>query len=171
MEIDNILKKGILIKKGAEAEIFKGNYLNFDVIIKHRIPKPYRHEIIDQKIRIQRISSEAKVLITARRAFVKVPYLYGIDFENYSLIIQNISGFTLADYLTSLNQVEQSLPILENVGIETARLHQAGIVHGDLSPFNVLLHAQQVFLIDFGLSEFAVSYEKRATDFYTFDQT
>ncbi|MFX1534397.1 MAG: KEOPS complex kinase/ATPase Bud32 [Promethearchaeota archaeon] len=171
MEVNDILKKGLLVKKGAEAEIFKGNYLDFDVVIKHRIPKPYRHEVIDQKIRTQRISSEAKVLMSARRAFVNVPYLFGIDFENYSLIIQNIKGESLADYLTSLDKPERSLLILEKVGIETARLHLAGIVHGDLSPFNILLHAQQVFLIDFGLSEFAVSYEKRATDFYTFAQT
>lgn len=171
MEIKNILKKGLLIKKGAEAKIFEGKYLDLDVIIKQRVSKPYRHEIIDRKIRTQRISSEAKVLISSKRAFVNVPYLFGIDYENYSLIIQNIKGKSLAKYLTSLNQLNQSLPILESVGVETARLHLAGIVHGDLSPFNVLLYAQQVFLIDFGLSEFAVSHEKRATDLHTFAQT
>ncbi|MFX0092806.1 MAG: KEOPS complex kinase/ATPase Bud32 [Candidatus Hodarchaeota archaeon] len=171
MEIENILESMIRIKKGAEAEIISGTYLGLDVIIKHRIPKPYRHELIDHKIRNQRISTEAKTLTNARKAGVNVPSLLGIDFANYKLIIQKIPGETLAQYLTTIKEIKNSLPYLKRVGTETGKLHQAGITHGDLSPFNVLLHEQKIFLIDFGLAEFAVSYEKRATDLQTFAQT
>jgi N6-L-threonylcarbamoyladenine synthase/protein kinase Bud32 len=51
-----------LIGKGAEADIKRDNYLDFDVIIKERVKKSYRDERLDEKIRKSRTAREARYL-------------------------------------------------------------------------------------------------------------
>ena len=69
------ITKEKLIYKGAEASLFYGHWFGREVIFKHRIPKKYRLEELDKKIRIERTLSEGKALILIKK--LSFSYTYG----------------------------------------------------------------------------------------------
>jgi len=58
--VNSDITKEKLIYKGAEASLYYGHWFGKEVIFKHRIPKEYRLEALDKKIRIERTLSEGK---------------------------------------------------------------------------------------------------------------
>ncbi|MFX0113884.1 MAG: Kae1-associated kinase Bud32 [Candidatus Hodarchaeota archaeon] len=171
LNADELLQKGKLVQKGAEANLYRGTFLERNVIIKERIAKKYRHPVLDRDLRLSRTQREAKVLITARQAGVSVPNLFGLDLTTMSLVMELIPG-TILDSIIG-NQLDKTNDnILAELGQQIALLHQNDIVHGDLTFFNVIATPKnEVFLIDFGLSEFSATLESRAMDLFTLFHT
>lgn len=50
------------------------------------------------------------------------------------------------------------------------RVHEIGIIHGDLTTSNMIMKENKIFLIDFGLSYFKDSAEDRAVDLYVLER-
>ncbi len=74
------------------------------------------------------------------------------------LIFEYVEGETLARMLKDNGpfSIEQAVPIIDAILDGMATAHQAGILHLDLSPRNVLVNAEGVpRIMDFGLSQFA----------------
>lgn len=65
-----------LVKQGAEAKIYTGNFHGRPCVVKERFSKKYRHPDLDREITIQRIKSEARSLIRCRSAGISsvIPY-------------------------------------------------------------------------------------------------
>jgi len=69
-------------------------------------------------------------------------------------------------------------PIAERIGEIVARLHSAGLIHGDLTTSNIMTHLSSllsnpqmhVTLIDFGLASVSSSAEDRAVDLYVLER-
>jgi len=59
-----------LLKKGAEASLFLTNWHGRHVIIKTRLPKPYRPVELDLRIRRYRTIHEPQLMNEAKRAGV-----------------------------------------------------------------------------------------------------
>jgi Kae1-associated kinase Bud32 len=89
-----------IICQGAEAKI----YLEEDKIIKQRIPKTYRNQILDEKIRYSRNKKEAKILYKAKKLNLNVPKIYNfnekkqIPQDKDKLILEYINGEKLSDF-------------------------------------------------------------------------
>ncbi|MFW9895670.1 MAG: O-sialoglycoprotein endopeptidase, partial [Candidatus Thorarchaeota archaeon] len=81
-----------LIYKGAEASLYYGQWFGRKVIFKHRIPKKYRLEELDKKIRTERTLNEGKALIKVKSYGLNVPQVYEIDAQNSILIMKYIEG-------------------------------------------------------------------------------
>ena len=64
--MDSEILRERLIHKGAEASLFYGKWFDKEVIFKYRIPKKYRQEELDKKIRVERTLKEAKALIKVK---------------------------------------------------------------------------------------------------------
>jgi TP53 regulating kinase-like protein len=159
------------ITKGAEAIIYSGSFLEKSVIIKHRLPKSYRHPDIDTKIRLQRLRGEAKITNFAWRIGVKVPCLLSIDRSNYKLILEKIEGVVLYDKLKSQLKNE-FLSLFLELGVQVGLLHTNDIIHGDLTVFNVIVSQNgDPWIIDFGLSKISNEIEAKADDLLTFYST
>ena len=77
-----------LISQGAEAKIF----LDKNTILKARLPKGYRHQQLDKKIRTRRTKSEAKLLTKALEAGVKPLSVFPPFFAEILLIFSKLSG-------------------------------------------------------------------------------
>ena len=60
-----------IIAQGAEASIIQKG----DTIIKSRLPKSYRHPLLDKQIRARRTRKEAKLLQKALAIGILVPHL------------------------------------------------------------------------------------------------
>ena len=57
-----------LLKQGAEARIYSGNFHGRPCIVKERFPKTYRHPQLDQEISNERLKSEVRSLVRCRLA-------------------------------------------------------------------------------------------------------
>jgi len=56
-------------------------------------------------------------------------------------------------------------------GEVVGKLHRSGIVHGDLTTSNMIIHNRRCVLIDFGLSHVSSELESRGVDIHVFFQT
>ena len=134
------------INMGAEAVIYKEN----NTIIKERIKKTYRIKELDEKLRKERTKKEAKIMEKLAQV-VNVPK------------IKEISDFTIKMEYIKGKQLPYKEEIFEKLGEEIAKMHKQGIVHGDLSPKNII-YQKKLFFIDFGLSKFTHRHEDFAVD-------
>jgi TP53 regulating kinase-like protein len=152
-----------IIAQGAEAVIYK----NGNFIIKNRISKGYRHPELDRKIIKSRTKSEAKIL-TKASGIINCPkpfFVPGLDFSNIKMPF--IEGKKLSEHLDNL---KNKFEIMEKVGEETAKLHDADIIHGDLTTSNMILRENKIYIIDFGLGFQNGRIEDKAVDLHLIKQ-
>ena len=145
-----------LISKGAEATLYLGSWYGFKAIKKVRHPKRYRYYELDKHIRITRTRREARLLIFAKKCNVLVPYVYHVDLDECSIIMEYISGKLLRDYIYEKEEegdYETICKLLRMAGEYLANLHENRILHGDYTTSNIIVHDKtgNLFVIDFGL--------------------
>jgi TP53 regulating kinase and related kinases len=145
----------ILIKKGAEADIYLIDWYGKNAISKIRIPKPYRHKSLDDEIRKYRTIHESNMISAAKIAGVISPFLYFIDPLHAEIIMEFIEGNNAKDVITPQLSFE--------IGKYTALLHVNNIIHGDLTTSNFIV-AKKLVLLDFGLSYYSERTEDQAVD-------
>jgi Kae1-associated kinase Bud32 len=148
-----------LVAKGAEANLF----LRDNVIVKERISKKYRIKEIDGRLRRIRTQREAKLLDNARRAGVAVPLVKGVDLDNCTILMEYIMGEAMKDYLEKAGPEEVDL-IGKLVGESVSRMHNANIIHNDLTTSNMIVLEGRVYFIDFGLGGTSTRVEDKAVD-------
>ena len=162
------ITKEKLIYKGAEASLFYGHWFGREVIFKYRIPKEYRVEELDKKIRIERTLSEGKALIKVKRYGLNVPQVYEIDAQNSTLIMKFIEGEKLKNILENLSE-NQKDKYFKKIGRDIAILHKNGHIHGDITTSNIIItNEEDIFLIDFGLHEYSDTVEDKSVDLHLF---
>ncbi|NJE61312.1 Kae1-associated kinase Bud32 [Thermococcus sp. 21S7] len=163
-----------MIKQGAEARIYLGEFGEYfgaellpgeRIIIKHRIPKRYRIREIDERLRKERTVREARVLHRAKEFGVNCPYVYEVDTRDMKIAMEFIDGERLKELLERL-PMEERLKLCREIGRQVGRLHEAGVVHGDLTTSNMILREGRVYLIDFGLADFDPTLEARGVDLH-----
>ena len=151
-----------LIQQGAEGKIYKlGNKL-----IKHRIKKSYRLEILDNKLRKFRTKREAKLLTKAK---TNVPKILKVDEKEMIIEMEFIKGKLLKDTLDTLPKNKQ-LEVCQQLGQEIKKLHEQDIIHGDLTTSNLILKDDKIYFIDFGLGFFSKRIEDKAVDLHLLKQ-
>ncbi|MCL2476992.1 Kae1-associated kinase Bud32 [Candidatus Bathycorpusculum sp.] len=159
-----------LIKKGAEASLFLTNWYGKKAIIKVRIPKKYRPQTLDQQIRRYRTIHEPQLMHHAKAAGVATPLIYMINVPKSTIIMQYIQGPQIKTLLNnnSLDKSTQHALCLQ-IGKSIARLHNYGLIHGDLTTSN-MIHAPngQIYFIDFGLGEKNMELEAQGVDLHLF---
>jgi len=153
---------GELLDNGAEAVVYlEEGHEGKKVLVKERVPKVYRHKEIDEMIRKERNRTEARLMSEARRSGVSTPIIY--DVEDFKLQMQYIEGVPIKYLITP--------EISEKVGELVGKLHNSGIVHGDLTTSNLLLAGERLYLLDFGLAYFDKGLEARGVDVHVLFQT
>jgi Kae1-associated kinase Bud32 len=168
-----------ILNQGAEAIIERrGNE-----ITKKRIAKSYRIKEIDDRIRKLRTRSEAKIFEKASKV-IPVPKVFKVDEANKEIIMENIEGKRLSDFLDSFSLQKQK-EICEMIGKNISKLHNENIIHGDLTPSNMILvendniknpelkrgdinfpDNSKVYFIDFGLGFISAKIEDKAVDLH-----
>jgi TP53 regulating kinase-like protein len=162
------IKKEKLIRKGAEANLYYGYWLGKEVIFKHRIPKEYRIEKLDKKIRIERTLNEARALIKVKNHGINVPQVFEIDTNNSIIIMKYIQGTKLKEIVSNLENNQKS-KYFKEIGKNIAKLHKNGHIHGDITTSNIIITPEEnIFLIDFGLHDYSDSIEDKSVDLHLF---
>ena len=167
------------LKLGAEARLT----VNGNVLTKQRIKKGYRLSQIDEPLRSQRTVREANLMQRAKRAKVSVPNILKMDKKECLIEMDLIKGKRIDSCLTAENA--------EKTGKSVGRLHEAGIIHGDLTTSNILVQGHRgtveperrsaplrtrappprIYFIDFGLGEVSDSVEKKGVDIRVFKES
>ncbi|KAI5462602.1 Serine/threonine-protein kinase BUD32 [Mariannaea sp. PMI_226] len=183
-----------LITQGAEGRLYKSTYLLPDTpcALKYRPPKPWRHPILDQRLTKHRILSEARILAKCRRDGVRVPAVYAVDEIAGWLMLEWIDGGPVRAKINErlgkrTEGIEEDAglkDLLRRMGTAVGKLHQVGIVHGDLTTSNMMLNPPtgseqmngeqvlggEVVIIDLGLASGSQSEEDRAVDLYVLER-
>ncbi len=158
---------------GAEAIIEDAVFFGLAVLRKRRPVKMYRHPNLDAQIRAERTRDEAHLLAAARRAGVPVPVVYDVDRAGASILLEPVAGATLRDMLASDGDAVAAAR-LAALGTLVARLHDAGLTHGDLTTSNVMVPDRaaptSMVLIDFGLGAFSDEAEPRGVDLHLLEE-
>jgi len=142
------MPKQKIIQQGAEAKIIlttpdrAGGRDTF--IIKDRIPKSYRLKELDEKIRKRRTKAETKLLNKASEIINSpTPLGEGADRvvgrgTNTQIKMPYIDGKKLSEHLDKFPLAKQK-QICKQIGESVAKLHDADIIHGDLTTSNMIL--------------------------------
>ena len=153
-----------LIYRGAEAEIYLQDWYGSLAVRKSRIPKPYRVPELDSAIRRSRTLHETYLMHEARRIGIPVPVIQHLDPESSSFIMEWVNGPTLKEELYVVPSKVRRKRCTE-FGRIVAKMHEGGLVHGDLTISNVVSDGGKLFLIDFGLGDISSELEDRGVDF------
>jgi len=148
-----------LLKTGAEADIFVSSWGNSKAILKVRKPKNYRNSLLDSSIRKQRTIKESQMISAVKSYGIPAPLVYFINLEESSITIQLIPGKPIHDLPAS-----KIILLSTKMGKLVGLMHKNGIMHGDLTTSNFILYKNQVYVIDFGLSQNTIKPEDHAVD-------
>jgi TP53 regulating kinase and related kinases len=161
---------GRLIYRGAEADIVRGEWQGLDAVFKVRKPLSYRLKIMDDAIRRQRTIHEADMIHSAKAARVASPFLFDVDVSAATLVMEYVDGKRVKDIVGSAPRGTVEA-IFDEFGRSVAKLHVAGMMHGDLTTANVVMRGDELVFIDFGLSLRTPKLEDHAVDLRLIKET
>ena len=101
--------------------------------------KRYRHPALEASISKKRLSQEARCILRARKNGVAAPCIYHIDYEAARIYMSFVVGQTLKAWLVALPADSELDAMLKAVGQSIAGLHDADVVHGDLTSSNIMV--------------------------------
>ena len=123
--------------------------------------------------------AEARSLLKCKQIGVRVPTMFLCDSTQFIIVMQNLSqASTAKDCINKLlgeNNRDQLVRLAREVGGVVAKMHQAGLIHGDLTSSNILVEktadsTYQLSMIDFGLSSQEGSAEDKGVDLYVLER-
>ncbi len=156
----------VLLKKGAEASLYVGDWHGRRVITKARLPKKYRPDQLDLTIRRYRTVHEPQLMHEAKMAGVPTPTIFMVDVENSAIIMEFIEGKQVKQLLDNISE-EQRRELCTKIGESIAKLHLHGVIHGDLTTSNMIFHPSgKIFFVDFGLGDKTVELEAKGVDLH-----
>jgi len=160
-----------LLAQGAEARVYlapgvvPGDALS---IVKERFEKKYRHPELDSKLTKQRFNGEVRAMVKAARAGVDIPRLDFVDRNLKRIVMEYVHGRTMKAFFDDpIVERTEKLRLARLMGSTVAKLHEAGLIHGDLTTSNMLIRqnaTNELTVIDFGLAFFSKSAEDMGVD-------
>ncbi len=153
--------------------VFETVYWGKPAILKQRFEKKYRHPTLDAKLTKQRLSMEVRGMLKARKLGLCTPGVLLVDAETNSIIMEKIPGVTVKEWLKVGQYSPKDLEeVLCKIGRLVAKLHDGGMVHGDLTTSNLVIREgkKELVFIDFGLSFNSVIPEDKAVDIYVMER-
>jgi TP53 regulating kinase and related kinases len=82
----------VQVAQGAEARVWKCNFLQQPAIIKQRFSKGYRHPSLDESLTRERLRAEARCMVRARKLGVLAPVPYFVETKAATIYMQFING-------------------------------------------------------------------------------
>jgi TP53 regulating kinase-like protein len=163
---DYTISKEKILSKGAEAHLYYGHWFDKEVIFKWRVPKKYRLEELDNRIRAHRTINEGRALINVKEEGISVPTVYEIDTAKSIIVMEFIEGTKLKNMMEILTDSTKE-DYFKEIGTLIAKLHLSGHIHGDITTSNIIITpTKDIFLIDFGLHDYSDTIEDKSVDLH-----
>mgnify|MGYP001612204734 CR=1 FL=1 len=165
-----------IIGRGAEAILIQKD----KILTKRRVKKSYRIQVLDEKLRKSRTKKEGKLIEKAGK-LIPVPKIIKTSEQSKEIEMEFIEGKKLSEHLDNL---KNAIQICRQIGKNIAKLHDAGIIHGDLTTSNMILAKSKdksssgvdgqgtlvPYLFDFGLGFESDKIEDKAVDLHLIKQ-
>jgi len=160
------INQGILLKKGAEASLYLIEWYGRKAIVKVREPKRYRPAALDNRIRSYRTLHEPQLIHEAKCAGVSTPLIYMVNVNEASIVMEYIEGQQIKKLLNTTTKEKREI-LCNEIGKSVARLHNYGLIHGDLTTSNMIKSFQdKIVFVDFGLGEKNGELEAKGVDLH-----
>ncbi|CAG2100896.1 unnamed protein product [Medioppia subpectinata] len=164
-----------IVFRGAECRLWSGVYNGLHVVKKERFVKNYRITELNTKITKERIRAEVRAIMKVKEKSPELgPIMPSILFVDQNNIIMTLieDSVNVSQYLSDGQSDEVIDSLLVSLGQVIARIHNCGVIHGDLTTSNFMIKPKQNLLIpiDFGLASFSTSAEDRAVDLYVLEK-
>jgi Kae1-associated kinase Bud32 len=157
-----------LIKVGAEASLNlmdgTGSLEGKKLVEKTRLPKRYRNADIDERLSLERLKTEAKLMSEVRGLGISVPIIFDINVRERKLVMEFIDGKTVKDVLNS--EYGEKNDLCRRIGECIGELHKGDIVHGDLTTSNMMLSEGRLYFIDFSMGAKSKEIEDKGVDLH-----
>lgn len=170
----------ILLSQGAEALLYRTHFLiDIPCVLKYRPSKSYRHPTLDARLTKHRILSEARTMLRLRREGLRVPAVLSVDCERAAeaqggsgtdrggerkggggwMIMEYVDGRTVREVLQEISkrrkrsegaEEEGVSDLMGRIGRAVGRMHELGVVHGDLTTSNLMVRpgGEQAGMVD-----------------------
>ena len=148
------MAKPLKIYLGGEAEV----KIYEDKVEKIRKPKRYRIKLLDKILRSKRTKTEAKIISMARRNGVATPLIF--DVVKDKIVMERIEGNAVKHVM--------SKEVSKKIGESVAKLHRSNIIHGDITPMNLILYNNKIYFVDFGLAFIDNKVEPKGVDLHVY---
>ncbi|KAJ1457060.1 kinase-like domain-containing protein [Pelagophyceae sp. CCMP2097] len=171
-----------LLSQGAEARVYALDMFGRGCVAKHRFAKTYRMAELDLKLRKERMLQEVRCIVKCRQANIATPLVYMVDAAQYTIYMERVPGLTAKAYVDAFAATHRGAVegVMRAMGSAIAKLHDAGLTHGDLTTSNFICRrgdagngfyepAALVF-IDFGLGGLQPQPEDKAVDLYVLER-
>tara|TARA_B110000285_G_scaffold231086_1_gene298940 strand:+ start:2392 stop:3183 length:792 start_codon:yes stop_codon:yes gene_type:complete len=145
------------ISEGTFGTVYKGKKLknNTDVAVKLN------------KSDINFLKQECTImhyLISKKCVAVPDIYYYGL-IDKYYIVVMKYCELTLSEFVVNY---DNNVNIMENMFIQCIELlhefHENMVIHCDIKPDNIMVSDNRLYIIDFGLSQFYIEDDDKATD-------
>ncbi len=150
--LDGRYRVDALIARGGMASV----YLATDTRLERRVAVKVMHpHLADDPDLAARFEREARASARLSHPDVVSVYDQGTDGPHAFLVMEYVPGATLRDVLRDRGRLEldEAFAVMDHVLAALAAAHEAGLVHRDVKPENVLLTADgRVKVADFGLA-------------------
>ena len=157
------------IGMGAEAVIERSEYLGHAAVVKTRPRKDYRHPELDAKLRSSRTRNEVRIIREARCAGVRTPVVYDVDVTEGSITMEFVEGERVREIIES--EPDRIPDICRMIGETMARMHNAGICHGDLTTSNMILtDSGELCILDFSMGSTRCDVEGKGVDIHLLER-
>ena len=148
----------MIIARGAEAVIERID----DKIVKERIRKRYRIKELDDFLIKSRTRKEVRLMVEAKRNGIETPPIFRYNEKEGIIEMGFIEG----------KQFEKiTCEDCKKIGFIIKKMHESGIIHGDLTTSNMIKKDGKIFLIDFGLGFFSNKIEDKAEELILFKRS
>ncbi|TVU09502.1 hypothetical protein EJB05_42978, partial [Eragrostis curvula] len=168
---------GVLLKQGAEGRVFVSTFVGRKCVIKERFSKKYRHPLLDSKLTLKRLNAvRSSVHDQSKTAWCSYPSSLCCRSTQHTLTFEYVDGLSVKDILLGFGSngvnEERLIDIATQIGNAVGKLHDGGLVHGDLTTSNMIIKNSnnQLVLIDFGLSFTSTIPEDKAVDLYVLER-
>lgn len=154
-----------LVARGGMGEIYQARYDGVAGFAKMCIIKKIRREYARDKSFVDRFLDEGRLLVSLTHSNIVQIFDMGVVDGEYYLAMEYVDGADLRMLLRHI--APQCVPLSIAIGVcievlrglsyahrsKDAHARSSGIVHGDVSPSNILIsHEGEVKLIDFGIA-------------------
>ena len=156
-----IVEKGEVIKGRLLWTYFGGEAIvriYENVVEKERRPKRYRIRELDDVLRKKRTRTEVRLMNLARRYGVATPIV--LDVRDYTIVMERIDGIPVREIMNE--------EICREIGRSLAKMHSANIIHGDVTPMNMIYMDEKIYFVDFGLAFVDTDVEPKGVDVHVF---
>ncbi|CAM9694573.1 unnamed protein product [Choristocarpus tenellus] len=114
-------------------------------------------------------------MVKAKKAGVETPCLFMVDSANTKIIMERVDGITVKQFLRERMEADPdvALKLAGDIGRAIAKMHDAQVVHGDLTTSNFMVRSgplRRLVAIDFGLASSQPLPEDKAVDLYVLER-